>query len=145
MWELDHKEGWVLKNWCLWIVVLKRLLRVPWTMRESIPSKLMRSLVSLGRREGSGALEEEIGVWNSQGEGKDKCLYFSFTFFSLGHIKSFFSFFLSPELILTQQTTQFKLCNKDNTTTMYIENIQQYTYNNNVYLRIVSPSWKPSD
>ena len=22
MWELDHKEGWVQKNWCLWIVVL---------------------------------------------------------------------------------------------------------------------------
>ena len=25
MWELDHKEGWVLKNWFLWIVVLKTL------------------------------------------------------------------------------------------------------------------------
>jgi len=22
MWELDHKEGWVPKNWCFWIVVL---------------------------------------------------------------------------------------------------------------------------
>ena len=22
MWELDHKEGWVLKNWCFWTVVL---------------------------------------------------------------------------------------------------------------------------
>ena len=21
MWEFDHKEGWVLKNWCFWIVV----------------------------------------------------------------------------------------------------------------------------
>ena len=20
MWELDHKEGWALKNWCFWIV-----------------------------------------------------------------------------------------------------------------------------
>ena len=24
-WELDHKESWVLKNWCLWAVVLKTL------------------------------------------------------------------------------------------------------------------------
>ena len=23
IWELDNKEGWVLKNWCFWIVVLK--------------------------------------------------------------------------------------------------------------------------
>ena len=22
MWELDHKEGWMPKNWCFWIVVL---------------------------------------------------------------------------------------------------------------------------
>ena len=22
-WELEHKEGWVLKNWCFWIVVLE--------------------------------------------------------------------------------------------------------------------------
>ena len=26
MWELDHKEGWVLKNWCFWSVVLKNNL-----------------------------------------------------------------------------------------------------------------------
>ena len=25
MWELDHKEGWAPKNWCLWIVMLKTL------------------------------------------------------------------------------------------------------------------------
>ena len=23
MWELDHKEGWVPKNWCFWTVVLE--------------------------------------------------------------------------------------------------------------------------
>ena len=27
MWELDHKEGWALKNWCFWTVVLKTLER----------------------------------------------------------------------------------------------------------------------
>ena len=24
MWELDNKKGWVLKNWCLWSVVLEK-------------------------------------------------------------------------------------------------------------------------
>ena len=35
VWELDRKEGWMPKNWCLWIVVWRRLLRVPWTARRS--------------------------------------------------------------------------------------------------------------
>ena len=26
MWELDHNEGWVLKNWCFQIVVLEKTL-----------------------------------------------------------------------------------------------------------------------
>ena len=26
MWELDHKEGWVPKNWCFWTVVLEKTL-----------------------------------------------------------------------------------------------------------------------
>ena len=26
MWELDYKEGWVLKNWCFWTVVLEKTL-----------------------------------------------------------------------------------------------------------------------
>ena len=29
MWELDHKEGWVPKNWCFWIVVLQKTLENP--------------------------------------------------------------------------------------------------------------------
>ena len=24
MWELDYKEGWALKNWCFWTVVLEK-------------------------------------------------------------------------------------------------------------------------
>ena len=27
MWQLDHKEGWALKNWCFWTVVLEKTLR----------------------------------------------------------------------------------------------------------------------
>ena len=29
MWELDHKEGWVPKNWCFWTVVLRKTLESP--------------------------------------------------------------------------------------------------------------------
>ena len=40
MWELDCEETWVPKNWCFWTVVLKPLLRVPWTARRSNQSIL---------------------------------------------------------------------------------------------------------
>ena len=40
MWELDYKESWVPKNWWFWTVVLRRLLRVPWTARRSNQSIL---------------------------------------------------------------------------------------------------------
>ena len=29
MWELDPKEGWVLKNWCFWTAVLKKTHESP--------------------------------------------------------------------------------------------------------------------
>ena len=29
MWELDHKEGWALKNWCFRILVLEKTLETP--------------------------------------------------------------------------------------------------------------------
>ena len=45
MWVLDHKEVWVPKNRCFWtvvldsnnlrVVIIKLLLRVPWTARRS--------------------------------------------------------------------------------------------------------------
>jgi len=34
MWELDHKEGWVLKNWCFQIVVLEKILESPLHSKE---------------------------------------------------------------------------------------------------------------
>jgi len=40
MWELDHKEGWALMKWCFWIVVLEKVLRVPWNARRSNQSIL---------------------------------------------------------------------------------------------------------
>ena len=40
MWELDNKEGWVLKNWCFQTVVLEKTLESPWTARRSNQSIL---------------------------------------------------------------------------------------------------------
>ena len=37
MWELDHKEGWVLKNSCFWTVVLKKTLESPLVCKEIKP------------------------------------------------------------------------------------------------------------
>ena len=32
--ELDHKGGWVLKNWCFWTVVLEKTLESPLDCKE---------------------------------------------------------------------------------------------------------------
>ena len=37
MWELDYKESWALKNWCFWIVVLKKTLESPLDCKEIQP------------------------------------------------------------------------------------------------------------
>ena len=34
MWELDHKEGWVLKNCLFWTVALKKTLKSPLDFKE---------------------------------------------------------------------------------------------------------------
>ena len=42
MWELDRKESWTPKDWSFCTVVLKILLRVPWTARRSNQSILKK-------------------------------------------------------------------------------------------------------
>ena len=37
MWELDHKEGWVPKNWRFWTVVLEKTLESPLEYKEIQP------------------------------------------------------------------------------------------------------------
>ena len=34
MWELDHEENWVPKNWCFWIVVLEKTLESTLDFKE---------------------------------------------------------------------------------------------------------------
>ena len=39
-WGLDHKEGWTLKNWCFWTVVLEKTLESPLDCKDSNMSLL---------------------------------------------------------------------------------------------------------
>ena len=46
MWELDYKESWTLKNWCVWTLVLEKTLESPLDCKESSQSvKQLRTLV----------------------------------------------------------------------------------------------------
>ena len=53
MWELDYKEGWALKNWCFWtlILVLEKTLESPLDCKEIQPvhSKWDQSWMFIGR------------------------------------------------------------------------------------------------
>ena len=51
MWELDCEEGWALKNWCFWTVVLEKTLESPLDCKEIQPDhpKGDQSLVYIGR------------------------------------------------------------------------------------------------
>ena len=53
MWELDHKESWVPKNWCFWTVVLEKTLESPLECKEIQPvhPKGNQSWIFLGRTE----------------------------------------------------------------------------------------------
>ena len=37
MWDLDYKEGWMLKNWCFWTMVTKNTLESPLESKEVKP------------------------------------------------------------------------------------------------------------
>ena len=51
MWELDHKEGWALRNWYFWTVVLEKTLESPLDCKEirQINSKGNQSWIFIGR------------------------------------------------------------------------------------------------
>ena len=53
MWEVDHKEGWALKNWCFWTVVLKTL-ESPLDCKEIQPvhPKGDQSWIFIGKTDG---------------------------------------------------------------------------------------------
>ena len=51
MWELDYKEGWELKNWYFWIVMLEKTLESPLDSKEIKPvnPKGNQSWIFIGR------------------------------------------------------------------------------------------------
>ena len=54
MWELDHKEGWVLKNWYFGTVVLEKTLESPLDSKEIQPihPKGNQPWIFIGRTDG---------------------------------------------------------------------------------------------
>ena len=60
MWELDYKESWAQKNWCLWTVVLEKTLESPLDCKEIQPAhpKGNQSWVFIGRTD----VEVEIPI-----------------------------------------------------------------------------------
>ena len=51
MWELDHKESWVPKNWCFWTVLLEKTLVSPLDCKEIklVNPKGNQSCIFIGR------------------------------------------------------------------------------------------------
>ena len=51
MWKLDHKEGWALKNWCFWTVLLDKTLESPLDGKDIQPvnPKGDQSWIFIGR------------------------------------------------------------------------------------------------
>ena len=74
MWELDHREGWALKNWCFWTVVLEKTLESPLDCKEiqSVHPKGNKSWMFIGRTD---AEAETPILWSSDAKnwliGKD--------------------------------------------------------------------------
>ena len=62
MWELSHKEGWALKKWCFWTVVLEKTLESLLDCKKIKPvnSKGNQSWIFIGR---SDAEAEVLILW----------------------------------------------------------------------------------
>ena len=62
MWELDHKEGWALKIWCFWTIVVEKILE------SSLDRKEIKPVNSIGNQpwifiERTGAKAKAPGLW----------------------------------------------------------------------------------
>ena len=62
MWELDHKEGWALKDWCFWTVVLEKTLDGPLDCKKIQPvhPKGNQAWIFIGRTD---AETETLILW----------------------------------------------------------------------------------
>ena len=80
MWELHHKESWVPKNWCLWPVVLEKILESPFNSKEIQPvnPKGNHSWIFTGRPDAEAAAlilwrpdAKNWVMWKAPDAGKD--------------------------------------------------------------------------
>ena len=64
VWKLNHKEGRVLKNWCFWVVVLKKTLESPLNCKEIKPvhPKGNQPWIFIGRTDAEAEAEAPI-LW----------------------------------------------------------------------------------
>ena len=67
MWELEHKEGWALKNWCFQTVVLEKTLESPLDCKEIKPvnPKGNQPWIFIGRTD---AEAEAVILWLPDGK-----------------------------------------------------------------------------
>ena len=100
MCDLDHKEGWALRNWCFWTVVLEKTLESPLDCKEIKPAnpKGTQTWIFIGRtdaetlslatwctdwligkdpeawkdwRQEKGVIEDEMSAWPHQLNGHE--------------------------------------------------------------------------
>ena len=66
MWELDDKDGWALKNWCFWTVVLERTLDSSLVCKEVKPvnPKGTQPWIFIGRTDADAPILWSPGVTN---------------------------------------------------------------------------------
>ena len=69
MWELDHKEDWVPKNWCFQIVVLEKTLESTLDSSEIKPVSFKgnQPLIFIGRTDNEA---EALTLWPSDEKGQ---------------------------------------------------------------------------
>ena len=65
MWELNQKEGWAPKNWCLGIVVLEKTLQSPLDSKEIKPVNLKgnQPWISTGRTDAKAEAPIPLATW----------------------------------------------------------------------------------
>ena len=81
IWELDHKEDWVPKDWCFWTVVLEKTLESPLDCKEIQPvhPKGNQSWIFIGKTDDAEAETPILWppdvknwpIWKDADTGKD--------------------------------------------------------------------------
>ena len=80
MWELDYKESWAPKNWCLWTVVLEKTLESPLDCKEIklVHPKGNQSWIFIGRTDAEAETPvfwppdpKNWLIWKNPDAGKD--------------------------------------------------------------------------